>query len=115
MTETDEMMRQEMTAAIEAYAGPVTKCPVGRARGKPVKPRPLSPVLPSKAKPKLDIKAERKFLQVDGATRWLKRHANDRPADLQEERRQKRMARAKRQRIAERNAMIRKAHGLGTR
>jgi hypothetical protein len=72
-------------------------------------------VLPSKAKPKLDIKAERKFLQVDGAPRWLKQHANDRPADLKEERRQKRMARAKRQRIAERNAAIKKAHGLGRR
>jgi hypothetical protein len=70
MTETDERMRQEMTEAIEAYAGPVTKCPPGRARGKPVKLKPLSPVLPSKAKPKLDIQAERKFLQVDGATRW---------------------------------------------
>jgi hypothetical protein len=115
MTETDERMQQQMTEAIEAYAGPVTKCPPGLARGKPVKPKPLSPVLPSKVNPKLDVKAEKKLLQVYGATRWLKRHANDQPADMQEERRQKRMARAKKQRIAERNAAIRKAHGLGRR
>jgi hypothetical protein len=116
MTETDERMRQEMTAAIESYDGPVTKYPPGRARGKPVRLKPLSRVLPKpKAEPKLDVKSEKKLLQVDGATRWLKRHANDQPADQKEARRQKRMARAKRQRIDERNAMIRKAHGLGRR
>ena len=113
MTETDERMQEEMTAAIESYAGPVTKCPPGRARGKPVKPRPLSPVLPSKAKPKLDVKYEKKFLQVDRATRWLK--ANDGPADPEEQRRRQRMAREKKQRNAKRNAAIRKAHGLGRR
>jgi hypothetical protein len=89
MMETDERMLEEMTAAIESYAGPMTRCRPGKARGdKPIK-----------GKPGPDVSAS-----------WLVP-----PPDESEQRRRQRMARAKRQRIAERNAMIRKAHGLGRR
>jgi hypothetical protein len=41
MTETDERMRQQMTVAIESYAGPMTRCRPGKARGdKPIKEKP---------------------------------------------------------------------------
>jgi hypothetical protein len=78
----------ETEHAISAYAGPMTRCRPGKARGdKPIK------------KPGPDVSAS-----------WLVP-----PPDEDEQRRQKRMARAKRQRIAERNGVIRKAHGLGRR
>jgi hypothetical protein len=78
--------REQLRQALAAYAGPVTRCPPGEAKAKQ-----LPPTDP----------AERR------AERWLRRHANDRPViDPKEERRRKRMARARRQRIAERNAAL---------
>jgi hypothetical protein len=107
MSETDdeETIKGAMRKALAAYDGPVTRCRPGRARGKPGNPRSLSPPLPTR--PKLNVKAERKFMEVDKAARWLKRHANDRPVeDPKERRRRKRMARAQRKRIAARNAAL---------
>ena len=102
----------EMREAVAAYDGPVTRYRPGRARGKPVKrPKLPPPVLPSI--PKLNVEAERKFMKVDGAARWLRRHAKDRPVeDPKERRRRKRMARAERKRIAQRNAALLKGRNL---
>ena len=86
MSNKDEQ-REQLRQAVAAYDGPVTRCPPGEAKAK----QQLPPTDP----------AERR------AERWLKRHANDRPVvDAKQQRRQKRMARARRQRIAERNAAL---------
>lgn len=84
MSETDdeETIEGAMRKALAGYTGPVTRCPPGEARAKPSK--------------------------VAGkAGRWLWQHRDDRPVrDSKEERRRNRMARARRQRIAERNAAL---------
>jgi hypothetical protein len=66
--------------AIAAYAGPMTRCRPGKARGNK----------PIKEKPRPDVSAS-----------WLVP-----PPDKNEQRRRQRMARAKRQHIAERNAAL---------
>jgi hypothetical protein len=85
MSETDdeeETIETEMRQALAAYDGPVTRCSPGEARAKPAK-------------------------AADKAGRWLWQHRDDRPArDPKEERRRNRMARARRQRIAEGNAAL---------
>ena len=80
MNNTNYKTSEQMTKAIAAYSGPVTQCPPGEARAKPVK-------------------------VVDKAERWLEQHSND-VKDPRAERRQMRMARAQRERIARRNAAI---------
>ena len=73
----------EIEHAIAAYTGPMTRCRPGKARGdKPIKERPAPDV---------------------SAAGWQVP-----PPDESEQRRQQRMARAKKQRIAERNAVIRR-------
>jgi hypothetical protein len=75
----------EMLEALAAYHGPVTKCPPGQARGAD---------LPRKE---------------DRTQRWLNGHRGDVPLrDEKAERRRKRVARAERERIAKRNASVRK-------
>ena len=75
----------EMPEALAAYHGPVTKCPPGQARGAD---------LPRKE---------------DRTQRWLNGHRGDVPLrDEKAERRRKRVARAERERIAKRNASVRK-------
>ena len=80
----------EMLEALAAYRGPVTKCPPGQARGAD---------LPRKE---------------DRTQRWLNGHRGDVLRDEKAERRRKRMARAERERIAKRNASVRKRNGLHT-
>jgi hypothetical protein len=80
---------QSMWDAIAAYTGPVTKCPPGKARSKPV---PLHPVLWGQT---VDFKVKSQCLATDVATQWLGKHANDRACPIEEqkvERRRIRMA-----------------------
>jgi hypothetical protein len=80
----DDELDEQTKLAIIAYAGPVTRCRSGKAKGdKPIE-----------AKPGLDVSAG-----------WRVP-----PPDESEERRRqrvKRMARARRERIAKRNAAVR--------
>jgi hypothetical protein len=79
----DEAVEQ-MREAIKKYAGPVKQCPPGKARA-PVE------VVVFKNK----------------SVEWLKHNRTSRPIrDKKARRRNMRMARAKRQRIAERNATL---------
>ena len=81
MKEADEMRR-----AIATYTGPVTQCPPGRARA------------PAK-----------KELVMNDAVEWLQQHQGDqRTKDAKAERKRRRRVRAQRERIARRNAAVRK-------
>lgn len=76
-------IKTEMLNAIESYCGPVTKCQAGKARG-------ADP-------PKKE----------DRTQQWLNGHRSDVPfQEANAERRRKRMARAERMRIANRNASV---------
>jgi hypothetical protein len=76
----------EMMRALAAYSGPVKRCRPGKARGADL--------------PKKD----------DRAQQWLNGHRDDVPLrDEKAERRRRRMARAERDRIARRNASVRKS------
>jgi hypothetical protein len=83
----DKQAMAQMTAALASYTGPVTQCPTGHAKGDE----------PVKAKPGPDL----------SAAGWQAP-----PPDRLAQRRQRRMAQAKRQRINEHNAAVRKASGL---
>jgi hypothetical protein len=75
----------EMMRALAAYPGPVRRCRPGKARGTEL--------------PRKD----------DRAQRWLNAHGNDAPSrDRKAERRKWRMERAERERIEQRNALVRK-------
>ena len=77
---------EAMRKAVATYIGPVTRCPLGKARAKPTE-------------------------KMDKAAKWLGRHYNDQPSvDAKEQRRRQRKARAQRERIAKRNAAVRKAY-----
>jgi hypothetical protein len=79
----------EMLKAVAAYSGPVRRCRPGKARGAET-PR-----------------------EEDRAQQWLNGHRDDVPLrDEKAERRRRRMARAERARIAQRNAFVRKRGGL---
>jgi hypothetical protein len=79
-TKIDESTRQ----AIAAYSARVTQCPPGQARAKPVK-------------------------AMDDAARWLKEHRRDPVTrDPKAVRRRQRMQRALQERVAKRNAAVRK-------
>ena len=81
----------KMLEALAAYSGPVTRCPPGKARGADLPKR------------------------KDHGHRWLHAHGDDVPSrDKKAERRKKRMARAERDRIAKRNAFVRKRNGLSS-
>jgi hypothetical protein len=80
----------EMLKALATYNGPVTRCPSGKSRGADM--------------PKKE----------DRAKRWLNAHRDDVPLlDEKAEFRRQRMARAERDRIAERNAAVRKGRSPG--
>ena len=80
----------KMLEALAAYSGPVTRCPPGKARGADLPKR------------------------KDRGQRWLHAHGDYVPSrEKKAERRKKRMARAERDRIAKRNAFVRKRNGLG--
>jgi hypothetical protein len=92
--QTDNNIMEAMSKAIANYTGPVTRCPPGNAR--------------SKAAP-VPIKA-------DQSSRWLKRHRNERRiTDPKGRRRRLRIARAQRERIAKRNAAVRKQRNIRER
>lgn len=79
----DERLAEEraMEAAIAAYAGPVTRCPPGRARGK--------------------------YIVTDAAEKFLDEHRFDTPTpDAKAERRRMRIERLQQQHIARRNAPL---------
>ena len=79
----------EMMKAVAAYSGPVKRCRPGKARAAD---------LPMKD---------------DRAQQWLNAHRGEVPLrDEKAGRRQRRMARAERDRIAKRNASVRKRNGL---
>lgn len=79
---------EQTRKAIAAYSGPVRRCRPGAARATAVK-------------------------TVDEAEMWLSQHCDDVPVkDAKAERRRMKMARAQRQRIAERNALIRKVRSV---
>jgi hypothetical protein len=88
MTETDTKISEQMRTALAAYSGPITKHPAGKSRGKVVK-----------------------FTKRDRADRWLSAQRKDVVKDEKAKRRQLRMVRAQRERIAKRNAAIRKRIG----
>ena len=78
MKTAEQLLKEEqaMRDAVAAYAGPVTKCPPGKARGWPVKPRGMA------AKPPMSgaaskVEDENRCLASDGAARWLGRHAGN--------------------------------------
>jgi hypothetical protein len=79
----------EMFLALAAYSGPVTRCRPGKARGAEMPKR------------------------EERSTRWLNAHRGDVPLrDKKAERRKRRMARAERERIKQRNSAVRKRIGL---
>ena len=79
----------EMMKALADYSGPVKRCRPGKARGADL--------------PKKD----------DHAQQWLNAHRRNTPIrDNKAERREWRMARAERERIAKRKASVRKRSGL---
>jgi hypothetical protein len=81
----------EMIAALAAHSGRVTQCRPGKARGAQM--------------PKKE----------DRATQWLNGHRANVPSrDEKAERRKRRMARAEQDRIAKRNASVRKSSRDGT-
>lgn len=89
MSEDDDA--KAMAEAVARYTGPVTQCPPGKPR----------------ASNKKVVKVAKVLTVVDDATHWLQHHVDDVPVkDLREERRRQRMERAKRQRIADRNAPL---------
>jgi hypothetical protein len=82
----------EMMRALAAYSGPVKRCRPGKARGADL--------------PKKD----------DHAQQWLNGHRGKVPLrDKKAERRKRRMERAERERIEQRNAAVRKRSGLNRR
>lgn len=85
MNENDEKtVTEQIRQAIAAYAGPVTRCPAGKAR--------------AQGKQKVAINA---------SVEWLKQNRNARPIrDKKADRRKIRIAHAQRQRIAKRNAAL---------
>lgn len=87
MIENKAKLREQLAAALAAYTGPTTKCRAGEARGKVVNFR-------------------------DAADRWISSHRHS-PLikDEKAERRRVRSARAQRERIAKRNAAIKKRIG----
>jgi hypothetical protein len=86
-TNTNEI--EEMMKAVASYTGPVTRCRPGRARA------------PAK-----------KALAMNGAVEWLKQHRADQPTkDPEADRKRLRRARAQRERVARRNAAVRKRVG----
>jgi hypothetical protein len=79
----------EMMRALAAYSGPVKRCRPGKARGADL--------------PKKD----------DHARQWLNAHRRNAPIrDNKAERRKRRLARAERERIQQRNSVVRKRTGL---
>ena len=89
MKDTEENIRKQLRTASAAYTGPVTKCHAGKRRGKVVR-----------------------FIKRDAGDRWLTTHPSDLPVkDENAERRRLRIARAERERIAIRNATIRRRIG----
>jgi hypothetical protein len=85
--------REAMRRAINAYTGPITRCPPGKARG-----RPVEPLLSS------SIKAEAERLADDDTAKFLK--LQRRSAELRKAVRREGAIKAtqKRKRIVERNA-----------
>jgi hypothetical protein len=78
-----------MTKAVAAYSGPIKRCRPGKARAAD---------LPKKA---------------DRPQQWLNTHRKDAPLrDKKAERRKRRMARAERERIEQRNTAVRKRNSL---
>ena len=89
MKKNDDKTIEQMRQAIKNYAGPVTECPPGKAR---------APVEVAVLKNK--------------SVEWLKQNRAARPVrDKKAVRRKMRMARAKQQRIAKRNAALLKRVG----
>ena len=89
MTETDTKISEQMRTALAAYTGPITKYPAGKSRGKVVH-----------------------FTKRDEADGWLSVHRTDTLIrDEKAERQRLRLARAQRERIANRNGAIRKRIG----
>lgn len=81
MNTTEEMQKaiaEEMQKAIANYAGTVTICPPGKARGKPVSPwkirgeRPKKPPLPLPKESEIRLDSERRGLKADKASRWMR-------------------------------------------
>ena len=60
----DKLTRDELRQAVNAYTGPITKCPPGKARARNVKPK-----------------------ATDRADQWLKAHRADQPKDRHHEER----------------------------
>jgi len=84
MNDTDDKAIELMKRSISAYAGPVTRCPPGRARA----PADAATVR-------------------DSSVEWPMQNRGVRPVrNTKIERRQMRMARARQQRIAKRNAAL---------
>jgi hypothetical protein len=104
----DEQTRR----AIADYAGPITRCPPGRARGPAVKPQPL-PDSVSKKVP-LSIVHEAQCLKHAATTQWLYEHKDIvptpmvRPIDEAERSRQKKERARGRRLRRQRNAQLRK-------
>jgi hypothetical protein len=84
MNKTDDKTIEQMRQAIATYAGPVTRCPPGKARA-----------------------PAEKTVMRNASVEWLKQNRNAQPIrDKKAEYRKMRMARAKQQRIAKRNAAL---------
>jgi hypothetical protein len=82
MNKTDENTTEQMRQAIATYAGPVTRCPPGRARA----PAETAVVM-------------------NASVEWLRENQDARPVrDTKAPRRKMRMTRAQQQRLAKRNA-----------
>ena len=83
----EQLLKEEqaMRDARAAYAGPVTKCPPGKARGWPVKPRGKAAKPPMSGAATDIVEDENRCVASDGAARWLGGHAGDgvRPVEEQ--------------------------------
>jgi hypothetical protein len=84
MSETDENAIQELSRAIAAFAGPVTRCPPGKARA-PTKPTVV----------------------INKSVEWLKENRGVHPVrNVKAERRRARMGRAWQKLIVKRNTPL---------
>jgi hypothetical protein len=88
---------------IADYAGPITRCPPGRARGPAVKPQPLPDSISKKVP--LSIIHEAQCLKHDATTtRWLHEHKDILPRPMvrpidEAERSRRKKERARRRRL----------------
>jgi hypothetical protein len=107
MNDTEENIHEQMRMALATNTGPITKCPAGKPRGNAVR-------FAKRSRPNRWLNLHRNDVAEKNTNRWLNLHCNDvAEKDTKAESRRLRMARAHRERIAIRNAAIKRRIGAG--